>query len=79
MLVKLKLIWKFLRGKGLYDPRKIVYVSNVEDENKFVQLISYQDKILALDAQGKIWVISHEHYGLYMASCELFMESPRAY
>ena len=79
MLVKLKLIWKFLRGKGLYDPRKIVYVSNVEDENKFVQLISYQDKILALDAQGKIWVISHEHYGLYKTSCELFMESPRAY
>ena len=78
MLVKLKLIWKFLRGKGLYDPRKIVYVSNVEDENKFVQLLSYQDQILALDAQGKIWVISHEHYGLYKARYELFMESPRA-
>jgi hypothetical protein len=79
MLSRIRLAWRILRGKGFTEPRKVTYVHNVEDENKFVQLVPYQDKILALDAQGKVWIISHEHYGLYRPSCELFMESPRPY
>ena len=79
MLSRIKLAWRILRGKGFYETRKVLYVSNVAEENKFVQLVPYQDKMLALDAQGKIWVIDHEHYGLYSPTCQLFMESPRAY
>jgi hypothetical protein len=75
----MKLAWRILRGKGTYDSGKVLYVTISETENKFVQLVPYQDKILALDARGKVWIISHEHYGLYRPSCELFMESPRPY
>lgn len=77
MIDRLKFAWRILTRKGLYEPRNVSYVSNVEPENKFVQLIPYRDQLLALDAQGKIWVIETGYGFSREAHYQLFMESPR--
>jgi alpha-tubulin suppressor-like RCC1 family protein len=68
--------WKFLTGKYPVNKTQTVYVESGKPENQFVQLIAWQDSILALDAQGKIWELRHERGYPWGFVNTLVQESP---
>lgn len=81
MLTRIKEAWKVLTGKGQRIERpKYVCVTSSEPENKFVQLVYFEGRILALDAQGKIWILDYRPCEYpYSFTTQLVQESPRPY
>ena len=80
MFTRVKQAWRVLRGKVyIPSPSKVIYVSSGKAENQFVQLLSWHDSVLALDAQGKIWELRTEVGYPYGFVNQLVQESPRSY
>lgn len=73
MFTRLKEAWQVLRGRW-WVKQKNIYVYASDPENKFVQLVPWRDNILALDAQGKIWLLGVEYDGFPTAN--LWIISP---
>ncbi len=82
MFKRLKTAWGFLTGKYPVNKIPLVYVHDGGPENRFVQLLAWQDVVLALDAQGKIWKLRPSD-GYYPSGCyftnQLIQESPHRY
>jgi hypothetical protein len=63
MFNRLKRAWRVLRTGSLTPERIYVYPAEY-NPNRFVQLLSYHDYILALDAEGKVWRVKEDYSGL---------------
>ena len=76
MFTKVKQAWRVLRGK-LYIPSgsNVIYVEQSKANNQFVQLLAWQDTVIALDAQGKIWELRPD-YPIRGFVCSYLQDSP---
>ena len=80
MFTKIKQAWQVLQGKAYVSSYpKTIYVQSGKADNQFVQLLSWRDSVLALDAQGKIWELRAEVGYPYGFVNQLVQESPRSY
>ena len=80
MFTRLKQAWQVLQGKVYVSSYpKTIYVQSGKADNQFVQLLSWRDSVLALDAQGKIWELRAEVGYPYGFVNQLVQESPRSY
>jgi hypothetical protein len=81
MFTKLKQAWQVLQGKVYVSSYpKTIYVQSGKADNQFVQLLNWRDSVLALDAQGKIWLLNYDEYGCGAGFvCQFLQESPRSY
>ena len=75
---RMKAAWRILWG-GTYPTTHYATVTITEANNKFVQLVPWRDIILALDAQGKIWVLNELYPDGQNFAISFLMESPRVY
>jgi hypothetical protein len=75
---RLKAAWLALRGHYIKVPERI-YVYSDGDPRRWVQLLNYQDRILALDGEGTIWIVAEDYGGSNMFHTQILIESPRRY
>lgn len=81
MIRRIKTAWTVLTGK-IYIPKvpKTIYVNDVGNPNRFVQLLNFRDEIIALDASGTIYHVRMYPYDKpCQFSIEKVAESPRGY
>jgi alpha-tubulin suppressor-like RCC1 family protein len=72
--------WKVLTGKQclLTDAAtRFVYVQHPGRDGQIVQLATSQDRILALDNNGDVWMMRELEYGSSNFQIQFLMESPR--
>jgi hypothetical protein len=65
---RIKAAWEALNGRyagNIRSPEKIYVYREAEYSNRFVQLLNFQDHILALDAEGKIWDVGYDNHGYF--------------
>jgi hypothetical protein len=76
MFTKIKQAWKVLRGKiWVPSPAPVIYVQN-SGPTRWIQLLNYQDRVLALDTEGTIWQIKEEYGGSGFFITEIVLHSP---
>ena len=74
MFTRIKQAWTILRGKVLIPER--VYVHEL-GPYRWIQLLNYQDRVLALDTEGTIWQLHEDYYGSGFFTTKIVQESPR--
>jgi len=78
---RIRVAWQVLCGRKclLTDAsNKVIYVQDSGPEGKFVQLMPWRDQVLALDNNGRIWMLDLS-YGVNDFKVQLVMESPRRF
>jgi hypothetical protein len=79
MFNRIKTAWSILRGRiYLPKPSEVIYVQS-SGPPRWVQLLNYQDRVLALDSEGTVWDLREDFYGSGQFVCQIMIESPRKY
>ena len=77
MFARIKQAWKVWHGKvWVPAPAPVIYVRDSAPTH-WIQLLNYQDSILALDTEGTIWQLREDHYGSGFFTIQIVQESPR--
>jgi hypothetical protein len=77
MFTRIKQAWKVLRGRvWVPSPTPVIYVQN-SGPTRWIQLLNYQDRVLALDTDGTIWQLREDYYGSGFFTTQIVQESPR--
>ena len=74
---RLKQAWRALCGEYLFSPKKIYVGIHPGRPERWVQLLNYQDKIIALTGEGDLWVIEPGHDGNFVY--QFLMKGPERF
>lgn len=71
---RLRTTWNALCGRVVAP--KIEYVT---PEPRWIQILHWQDNLLALDNLGQVWLIRTDFHGQFVVNCPPVLTTPRRY